>query len=146
MSDKGLVLVVDDDHALVRVAERLLQKEGFDVITAFDGMEGLEKAQAEKPDVILLDIFMPDKDGYTTLWELKKATATKDIPVVMLTAVGYELNRQFAQDLGAAAYITKPVNPSEVLDVIVPLLHASRQPPRLDCGADAEICTETKGE
>ena len=125
---KGRVLVVDDDRSLVRVAERLLQKQGFDVLTAFDGREGLQKAQEEKPDVIVLDIFMPDMDGYSTLWAIKKAAATKDIPVVMLTAVDYELNRRMAQESGAAAYIAKPLNPPELLDVIAGLLGSSEQP------------------
>jgi len=137
---------VDDDRSLVRVIERILEKGGFEVLTAFDGLEGLRKAQEEKPDVIVLDIFMPDMDGYTTLWELKKATATKDIPVVMLTAAGSYLNKRIARDSGAVAYITKPVNPSQLADAVVSLLETSRQSHSSDSTAHAEVCTQAEGE
>jgi len=141
---KGRILVVDDDHALVRIAQSVLQKQGFDVLTAFDGLEGLQKAQEEKPDVIVLDIFMPVMDGYTTLTAIKGSPATKDIPVIILTAVGYDLSKRMAQDFGAAAYITKPVNPSELADAVVSLLETSRQSRSSDSTAHAEVCTQSK--
>lgn len=78
-----------------------------------------------KPDLVLLDIFMPGMDGYSTLGEIKKDIKTKEVPVVMVTAVGQELNKMLAQQLGAAGYITKPFKSSELLEMINNLLPAS---------------------
>ena len=125
MSSKARILVVDDNRSLVRVIERTLEKEGYEVVTAFNGLEGLQKARDEKPDVIILDVFMPDMDGYTALSAIKNGAATKDIPVVMVTMAGYRLNKLFAEDLGAAGFIVKPVAPSQLLDVIARLLPTS---------------------
>lgn len=125
MSSKTRILVVEDDRSLVRLYKGILEKEGHEVITAFDGLEGLQKAQDERPDVILLDIFMPDMDGYNSLSAIKNRPATKDIPVVMVSVAGYRLNELLAADLGAAGYITKPVDPAQLLDVIARLLPTS---------------------
>jgi CheY-like chemotaxis protein len=128
MNSKARILVIDDDHSLVRVMEGVLEAEGYEVLTAFDGWEGLQKVRDEKPDVIILDIFMPDVDGYTALSAIKNWVAARDIPVVMVTGRGYRLNKLLAEDLGAAGYITKPVAPAQLLDVIARLLPTSSSP------------------
>ena len=125
MGSKARILVVEDNRSLVRLYKGILEKEGHEVLTAFDGLEGLQKAQAERPDVILLDIFMPDMDGYAALSAIRNRPATKDIPVVMVSVAGHQLHELLAEDLGAAGYITKPVNPAQLLDVIAHLLPTS---------------------
>ena len=137
MSDKGRVLVVDDDHSLVHVAERVLEKEGFDVITAFDGLEGLQKAQAEKPDVIVLDITMPKMNGYQVCHRLQQDPNTRRIPVVFLTAKGggdstvvWKGNRvpiglKESSDgfqAGAMEFLTKPVTAKQLVEKVNGLL------------------------
>jgi len=125
MNSKARILVVDDDRSLVRVMEGVLEKAGYEVLTAFDGLEGVQKARDEKPDVILMDIFMPNMDGYTALSVIINDVAAKDIPIVMVAGADYELNKLLAEDLGAAGYITKPVVPSQLLDVIAGVLYPS---------------------
>jgi DNA-binding response OmpR family regulator len=125
MKEKYRILIVDDNHSLVLAAERVLQKEGFDVITAFDGYEGLEKARAEKPDLIILDIMMPKMDGYTACHQIKKGTSTKNIPVIMLTTLEYELNKELAKRLGANGYITKPIDSQALINAMKPFLGTS---------------------
>jgi two-component system alkaline phosphatase synthesis response regulator PhoP len=88
----------------------VLTAAGYQVVTASNGRSGIESAVARKPNLILLDVMMPKIDGYMTLSELKKTEATKNIPVVMVTAVGYEMNRHLAMNMGAVDYITKPVD------------------------------------
>ena len=85
---KPRVLVVDDNRSLVRVTEGVLRKEGFDVITAFDGLEGLQMAQELKPDVIVLDVLMPEMDGYQVCRSLQDDPNTSSIPVIILTSKG----------------------------------------------------------
>jgi signal transduction histidine kinase/DNA-binding response OmpR family regulator len=105
--DGNRVLVVDDDHTARELMRRLLAKEGFDVITATDGQEGLELARRFEPSVITLDVMMPGLDGWDVLKELKADPALADIPVIMLTMLD-ESDRGYR--LGAADYMTKPVD------------------------------------
>ena len=88
MKEKHRILIVDDNHALVLAAERVLQKEGFDVLTAFDGQEGLEKTRRERPNLIILDIMMPKMDGYEVCRQLRSDPATAQIPIIILSAKG----------------------------------------------------------
>lgn len=119
---KARILAVDDDQRILRVIEGLLTPHGYEVVFARDGREALTLMSNTKPDLVLLDIFMPGMDGYSTLGEIKKDIKTKEVPVVMVTAVGQELNKMLAQQLGAAGYITKPFKSSELLEMINNLL------------------------
>ena len=105
--DGNRVLVVDDDHTARELMRRLLAKEGFDVITASDGEEGLEMARRFEPSVITLDVMMPKVDGWDVLKELKADPALADIPVIMVTMLD-ESDRGYS--MGAADYMTKPVD------------------------------------
>lgn len=87
MSDKKRILLVDDEPDLVSILKKRFQKEGFDTDVAYDGNECLEKVAARRPDAIVLDVMMPDKDGYQVCSELKKNPKYEDIPILMLTAV-----------------------------------------------------------
>jgi CheY-like chemotaxis protein len=129
MEAKKRILIIDDNRALVLAAERVLQKNGFDVLTASDGLEGLGKARAEKPDLILLDINMPVMDGYEVCHKLKSDPDMARIPVIILSAKG-EIDEKktasavglkevyTAYDLGANNFLTKPVTADDLLDAV----------------------------
>lgn len=107
-------LVVDDDRLLLRLIELNLSKAGIKVLLADSGKEALRIAQDEKPDVILLDLMMPMMDGYEVLRQLKSSRATREIPVMVLTAKSSLDDRHRCEDMGAAAYVTKPFNLEEL--------------------------------
>jgi putative two-component system response regulator len=122
---KPCIMAVDDDEKILRVIEALLVPHGYKVILAHSGQEALTVMANVIPDLVLMDIFMPKMDGYTALGEIKKDVATRGVPVVMVTAVGQELNKKLAETLGAAEYITKPFKSTELLEVITHLLPTS---------------------
>lgn len=101
------VLVVEDDAFLQNIYEAKLKKEGFEVETANNGQEALDLARQKKPDVILLDLIMPIKDGFETLRELKEDTALKDIKVAILSNLSQEEDKQKLMELGAIDYVVK---------------------------------------
>jgi len=115
MNDKQKILVADDELYIRLLVKDILEPE-FTVLEASNGEEAVNIAYNEQPDLILMDILMPKLDGYTACYAIKNNELTKDIPVVMLTGVGHELNRQLSQEMGATAYITKPFNPEDLLD------------------------------
>ncbi len=120
-----LILIVEDEPRNLTLLRDLLQVSGYKTIEATDGEKGVELAKARKPNLILMDILMPKVDGYTACREIKMNKATKAIPVVMLTSLDYELNKELGRDMGAAEYITKPVDRQELLDVISRFLPTS---------------------
>jgi DNA-binding response OmpR family regulator len=105
------VLAIDDQFDNLAIIQMSLQLEGFQVITSDNGREGLEKAVAETPDIILLDLMMPHMDGYEVYQHLKRKKATKNIPVIMLTAVDQPQQMEKAKIMGIEDYITKPFDP-----------------------------------
>jgi CheY-like chemotaxis protein len=116
------ILIVEDEPKNMTLTRDLLKISGFQTIEAVDGVQGVEKAKASKPDLILMDIMMPRMDGYAACREIKADQTTRLIPVVMLTAVGYDLNKKLAKQMGADGYVTKPFNRQQLLDAIDPLL------------------------
>lgn len=120
-----VILIVEDDPKNLTLARDLLMVSGYTTIEATDGEQGVELAKARKPDLILMDIMMPKMDGYTAYNAIKADKATRQIPVVMLTAIGHELNKTLAKQMGADGYITKPLTRQELLDVISQLLPTS---------------------
>lgn len=136
MDSQVRILVVDDNRSLVRVTQRLLLREGYQVLTAFDGLEGLQKAREYRPDLIILDVVMPKMDGYEVCQRLREDADTADIPVLMLTVRGdiddpsldeegmglRVAERSGAFDAGALDFLTKPVTAQELLARIKPLL------------------------
>jgi two-component system, OmpR family, response regulator VicR len=103
---KKKILIIEDDRALQNALVEILSKEGYETTSAFDGEEGIEKAGAEKPDLILLDLILPKKDGYEVLAEIKK-DPSDDIPVLILTNLEEIDNVQKALDLGAKTFMVK---------------------------------------
>lgn len=118
----GKILVIDDDSDIVMLVVFRLKAHKYEVIEASLGRVGLEKAQAQKPDIILLDIMMPEMDGYETLQKLKSDPRTASIPVLMFTAKSQAQDIRRALDLGAAGYIIKPFEPEEMLSTIKKVL------------------------
>ena len=120
-----VILIVEDDPKSLTLTKDLLKISGYTTIQATDGKQGVELVKAAKPDLILMDIMMPKMDGYSACHEIKADQATRKIPVVMLSAVGYELNKKLAEQMGADGYVTKPFSRQELIDVINPLLAKS---------------------
>jgi two-component system alkaline phosphatase synthesis response regulator PhoP len=115
---KGKILVVDDEVYILHILEFSLGAEGFEVITANNGELAVEKAKQEQPDLIVLDIMMPVLDGYETLRQLKREQETKDIPVILLTAKGRDVDKRLGFEVGATDYIVKPFSPSRLIERI----------------------------
>lgn len=122
---KKKILIIDDDVNMVEIIGIRLETRGYDVITANDGLIGLEKARNENPDLILLDVRMPQMDGHTMLRNLKKyREKTKSIPVIILTGMK-DLEDLFYLE-GAADYITKPFDDKEFFSKIEAALKGKR--------------------
>ncbi len=109
------VLVCDDERHIVRLIQVNLEREGYKVVTAYDGKEGLEKVQSEKPDLMVLDVMMPYMDGFEVLKTLRRDSATADLPVIMLTAKAQDKDVFEGYTYGADMYLTKPFNPRELI-------------------------------
>jgi DNA-binding response OmpR family regulator len=114
----GRVLVVDDDEVIRQLIAVNLTLEGFDVATAVDGQDCLDKVQAIAPDVITLDVMMPRLDGWETAVQLRKSPETAHIKVVLITARAQEDDVARGTNVGADAYLTKPFDPGEMIRVV----------------------------
>jgi len=119
---KGKTLVVDDEIYIVHILDFSLGMEGYEVITALDGEQALEKVKAEKPDLIVLDIMMPKLDGYEVCKNIKSSAETQHIPVILLSAKGRNVDQKLGFDVGADDYITKPFSPRKLVERINQLL------------------------
>lgn len=115
---KGRILVVDDEVYILHILDFSLGAEGFEVITASNGEQAVEKARHTQPDLIVLDVMMPVLDGYETCRRLKRDVHTKDIPIILLTAKGREMDKRLGFEVGALDYIVKPFSPSRLIERI----------------------------
>jgi DNA-binding response OmpR family regulator len=122
---KETVLVVEDDLAIVKGLETNLRFEGFEVLTAADGDRGLELAVDKAPDLVLLDVMMPEMNGFELLRELRRREI--EIPVIMLTAKGEEMDKVRGLELGADDYVTKPFALQELLARVHAVLRRKRR-------------------
>ena len=120
--DKKKILLVEDEKVLIETVTLRLEAAGYEVIPAYDGREGLEKAKREKPDLIILDLMLPKMDGYKVCGLLKADTRYNKIPIIMFTARAQESDKKMGQEVGADAYITKPFEPQLLLEKIRELL------------------------
>jgi twitching motility two-component system response regulator PilH len=110
------VLVVDDSPSDLKNIQNIVNDTGCVVVTAVNGKDAVEKAKAEKPDLIFMDIIMPDMDGYAACRLLSREADTKDIPVVFVTSKNQKADRLWAQMQGGKAFITKPYSPEVIID------------------------------
>ena len=131
MADEGKkkILVVDDEPDAVEFVKTVMEEAGYDVVTAGNGNQGLAQARAEKPDLIVLDVQMPEKDGFSTFADLQNDADLKAVPVVMLTGVAEKTGIAFSsKDMGGyfgaepAAYVEKPVDPDLLSQTVARLL------------------------
>jgi two-component system KDP operon response regulator KdpE len=120
-----LILVVDDESRMIRFVRMNLELEGFQVAEAGSGMEALEKIRDELPDLVLLDVMMPEMDGFETLGRLREIST---VPVIMLTVKGDEVDRIRGLELGADDYVTKPFSPRELASRIRAVLRRAEMP------------------
>ena len=123
MTEKARILLIDDDLDFVEATKIVLESKPYEVIVAHEGNEGLRKASEEKPDLIILDIIMPVKDGFTAAEEFKKDPELSKIPIVMLTSFadrGGETSIPTSRGLTLEAedYVDKPVRPEELLRIV----------------------------
>ena len=117
------ILVVDDEEHIIELVELYLGKEGYQVVKALDGDEAVEKFAAEKPDLLVLDIMLPGRDGLDVLREVRK---TSQVPVIMLTARESEVDKVVGLELGADDYLTKPFSPRELVARVKAVLRRSK--------------------
>jgi CheY-like chemotaxis protein len=119
------VLAVDDDHVIRGLLEVNLEMEGHDVMTAVDGQDALEKVREQRPDLILLDVMMPNVNGWQVAEALKADEETRDIPIVFLSARAMEADVRKGSDLGVSSYVTKPFDPIDLMELVNRLLKKS---------------------
>ncbi len=112
------VLVCDDERHIVRLIQVNLERQGYTVVTAFDGKDGLEKVKAENPDLMVLDVMMPYMDGFEVLKSLRRDPAFESLPVIMLTAKAQDKDVFEGYHYGADMYLTKPFNPMELVSFV----------------------------
>ncbi len=127
MEDKKRVLVVDDEPDFSAIVKKYLEQAGFEVELAYDGVEGIAKVKANPPDAIVLDVMMPEKDGYAVCEELKNDDQYKDIPIVMLTAVSSHVSTTKyshfdGMSMEADDYLPKPASAEEITESVKSLL------------------------
>lgn len=125
---KPTVLVVEDERDIQDLVEFNLRQSGYRVLKAGDGLEGLRLAQAEKPDLVVLDLMLPGLDGKEVCRRLKQGESTRAIPILMLTALAEETDRIIGFEIGADDYLTKPFSPRELSLRIQAILRRSAEP------------------
>jgi len=113
MTQRPKILLVDDDVDLVTVMRGALESKAYDVIVAYNGQEGLEKAKKEKPDLVILDILMPVADGFVFADQFRKDPSLAKVPVLALTSFSESLGQPFAFDV--SEYISKPIKPKDLV-------------------------------
>ncbi len=116
--DKTLVLIADDEEDIKIILSMYLENMGYEIVTAYDGLDALEVIKERMPDVILMDIMMPTLDGIEVVRQIKAIDGLKDIPVIMLTAAAHSSMVEKAMAAGAVDYIAKPFEPEKVDEVI----------------------------
>ncbi|HIC91652.1 MAG TPA: response regulator transcription factor [Syntrophaceae bacterium] len=126
------ILMVDDDPDFVEATKLILEHKAYEVIVAYDGIEGLKKAKTEPPDLIILDVMMPKMDGYQVCAKLKEDPKYCNIPILLLTAVGRAIQAtEYTKEMGmrteADDYVDKPIEPSELVSRVENLLKISAE-------------------
>lgn len=126
------ILAVDDEKHIVRLVQVNLERAGYEVVTANDGKEALQKVAEENPDLMVLDVMMPYMDGFEVLQNLRRNPSTRDIPVIMLTAKAQDADVFKGWQSGVDCYLTKPFNPMELLSFVKRIFDS------MDGGPDGE--------
>lgn len=120
---KKKILIVEDEAQLVEMLKMRLEASDYEVIVAYDGQEGLQKAREKKPSLIILDLMLPKLDGFKICRMLKFDEKYRHIPIIMFTARAQDTDRKISEEVGADAYITKPFEPQVLLSKIQELVN-----------------------
>ena len=118
------ILIADDEIFMIRLLELTFKKGGYEIVSCRDGREALATAATARPQLIVLDVMMPDLDGLGALRQLKENLTTKDIPVVVLSGKGHALTKVEAELAGAALFLTKPFSPNQLLGEVRKILES----------------------
>ena len=116
------ILVIEDDPATSRLVDYSLMHEGYHVITASNGLEGIRKARSESPDLVILDVMLPGMDGFEICQRLKSEPITAQLPILMFSAKAQEIDKDIGIIVGADDYLTKPSAPAEIVRRVEKLL------------------------
>ncbi len=123
MADKRRILCIEDEPEMIDLIRLILERKGFEVLGAVGGQEGLEAIRREKPDLILLDLMMPDVDGWEVYRQMKADDELKDIPVVVVTAKAQSIDKVLGLHIAKVDdYVTKPFGPSDLLESVERIL------------------------
>ncbi|MGH7217416.1 MAG: response regulator transcription factor [Nitrospiraceae bacterium] len=123
------ILIVEDEHDILQLIKLYLEKEGYQTVSAKTGMDGLRQAKQEKPNLVVLDLMLPEIDGFEVCKRLRSAPATAMLPIIMLTAKAEESDTIIGLELGADDYITKPFSPKTLVARIKALFRRLEQKP-----------------
>lgn len=123
----GKILIVEDEANIRQLVRYNLEKEGFQIIEAVDGLQGVKLAKIEKPDLVLLDLMLPEMDGLEVCRNIKGNTGTSSLPIIMLTAKSEEIDKVIGLELGADDYMTKPFSPRELVARVKAVLRRSQK-------------------
>ncbi len=129
---KKRILVVDDERHIVRLVQVNLERAGYEVLTAYDGVEALEKVKSEMPDMVVLDVMMPRMDGFEVLKNMQADPRLQNIPVIMLTAKAQDADIFRGWASGVSSYLTKPFNPRELLVFVERIFQSLEEVPPED--------------
>jgi DNA-binding response OmpR family regulator len=140
------VLVVDDDPVILKLLEVNFEMEGFQVVRAADGAEGLERARAVLPDIVVLDVMMPRMTGYEVAKALREDDGTAHIPIIFVTARAQSSDVERGMELGVEDYVTKPFDPLELIDRVNALLARARDSMKPDDEPQNEPLNEPVAE
>ena len=116
------VLIVEDDPSFLRAISHIVTREGYDVITASDGMTGVRMAKVDKPDLLICDVMLPGLDGFEICQQLRNETETAQLPIIILSAKGQEADKTTGLRVGANEYLAKPIDRELLLEKITSLL------------------------
>ena len=119
---KDVILIVEDDPSFLRAISHIVEKEGYDVTSASNGVKGLRMVREEKPDLLVLDVMLPGIDGFEICNQLRHEHQTAKLPIIMLSAKGQETDKTTGFKVGADEYLTKPVDRTVLLEKITALL------------------------
>lgn len=115
MSEAPTILVVDDEPYMIRLLQHHIERAGFRMVKATNGREALEQIHAERPQLVIMDVMMPEINGLEVLAEVRKQAATKDLPVIIMTANAQRFTREEAEAAGVSAFLTKPFSPTQLM-------------------------------
>jgi DNA-binding response OmpR family regulator len=122
MTMEKKILVIEDDPATSRLVDYSLRHEGYQVITASNGLEGVRKALSEAPDLVILDVMLPGMDGFEICHRLRSEPTTANLPILMFSAKAQEIDKETGIKVGADDYLTKPAAPAEIVSRVEKLL------------------------